>query len=62
MKKLTRKETAKISGGIAPGQCLYWGSDGHTKLGCLLPSFRDSNGVWVTPNPETACQPCKGDL
>lgn len=61
MKKLTRKQTAKINGGIRPGQCFYLGPDGHTKIGCLLPSFWD-NGVWVTPNPDTACQPCTGDL
>lgn len=60
MKKLARKETAKINGGIRPDQCFYIDDNGETKRGCRAFPFQDDSGVWVYPLKE--CNSCTGDL
>jgi hypothetical protein len=57
MKKLTRKETAKINGGIRPDQCFYIDDNGARKVGCKNFPFQDDSGVWVYPLKE-----CLGGL
>lgn len=59
MKKLSRKETAKINGGILPHQCFYTDSNGVRKIGCKLYPFQDSSGEWIYPLLE--CDSCTGD-
>ena len=49
MKKLTRKDTAKINGGIGIDQCYYIDDNGLRKLGCRLHPFQDENGSWIYP-------------
>lgn len=59
MKKLTRKETAKINGGIREGQCFYTDPNtGKRVIGCVLGPVPDCCGGWVYPNPGYECQPC----
>ncbi|MDR3024313.1 hypothetical protein [Chryseobacterium sp.] len=60
MKKLTRKETAKINGGIRPDQCYYIDDNGVRKIGCKNLPFQDDSGVWVYPLKE--CDSCLGGL
>lgn len=59
MKKLTRKETAKINGGFAPGQCIYTDPNtGKKSIGCQLAPIPDCCGGWIYPLPGHECQPC----
>ncbi|RXM52160.1 MULTISPECIES: hypothetical protein [Chryseobacterium] len=59
MKKLTRKETAKINGGIAPGQCFYIDPNtGKRTLGCQVEPIPDCCGGWIYPLPGHTCQSC----
>ncbi|GEN77927.1 hypothetical protein [Chryseobacterium hagamense] len=59
MRKLSRKETAKINGGIRPDQCFYTDPNtGQKKVGCRNMPFQDENGTWVYPLVE--CEPCGG--
>jgi len=56
MRKLSRKETAKINGGITPGQCFYTDSNGIKTIGCRRLPFQDAGGNWVYPI--ISCVPC----
>jgi hypothetical protein len=58
MRKLTRKETAKINGGIRPDQCFYTDQNGVRKIGCRNLPFQDEGGTWVYPLVE--CDACGG--
>ena len=61
MKKLARKETAKINGGIRPDQCFYIDDNGVRKIGCRTqPFFNEESGTWIYPLKE--CDSCTGDL
>ncbi|WP_347220180.1 hypothetical protein [Chryseobacterium sp.] len=61
MKKLNRKETAEINGGIRPDQCFYTDSNGVRKIGCRnMPFFNEDSGTWIYPLIE--CDACGGDL
>lgn len=62
MRKLSRKETAKINGGIRPDQCFYTDDNGVRKLGCRLQPVPDCCGGWVYPIPGQDCIPCDGGL
>lgn len=60
MKKLTRKEAAKINGSVGIGQCIYTDPEtGHSKLGCLFRPVPDCCGGWTYPTPGQECQPCR---
>lgn len=56
MRKLSRKETAKINGGITPDQCFYTDSNGVKRIGCRRLPFQDASGNWVYPI--ISCAPC----
>jgi hypothetical protein len=59
MRKLSRKETAKINGGIGQGQCFYTDpTTGQRKLGCRLQPVPDCCGGWVYPIPGQDCVSC----
>ncbi|SHL40892.1 hypothetical protein [Chryseobacterium polytrichastri] len=64
MRKLSRKETAKINGGLMPGQCLYTDPNtGKKIIGCRLQPVPDCCGGWVYPIPGHDCVSCTtGDL
>jgi hypothetical protein len=58
MRKLSRKETAKINGGIGVNQCYYTDENGVRKLGCKIQPWQDANGEWIYPLPGHECQSC----
>ena len=58
MRKLSRKETAKINGGIRPDQCFYIDDNGVRKIGCRILPVDDGNGGWIYPLKE--CDSCTG--
>lgn len=60
MKKLSRKETAKINGGIRPDQCFYIDSNGVRKIGCRNMPIQLEDGTWLYPLIE--CDACGGGL
>ncbi|MEY8758431.1 hypothetical protein [Chryseobacterium tongliaoense] len=59
MRKLSRKETAKINGGIRPDQCFYTDPNtGKRVVGCKVEPVPDCCGGWIYPLPGQECQPC----
>lgn len=60
MRKLSRKETAKINGGIGQNQCFYINENGVKKLGCKIQPSPDYCGGWIYPLPGYDCASCSG--
>lgn len=60
MRKLSRKETAKINGGIRPDQCFYIDDNGVRKIGCRILPIDNGDGTWTYPLKE--CDSCTGGL